>query len=227
MNHAEVHVRSNLNGVYPTCACGCGNSTLFYSENDAFAKYYGHHEKVEKFQERQVESQKVYETSGSFLLICPLCDFKCKQKPKFEKHLLDVHNVIDVQSFYDEFFLKSSRPTCRCGCGQNVKWWGWEQGYPTPYVRGHNARDFTAFSDPKVTKASAIKRSEGYQSGKYSVWNDGLTKEMKINKIRAKNFLSFGEEGISIDFSKYGNIVLIKGQNLDVSPNSSNEVSTR
>jgi DNA repair exonuclease SbcCD ATPase subunit len=45
---------------------------------------------------------------------------------------------------------------------------------------------------------------------------------MKINKIRAKNFLSFGEEGISIDFSKYGNIVLIKGQNLDVSPNSSN-----
>lgn len=177
MNHAEVHVRSNLNGVYPTCACGCGNSTLFYSENDAFAKYHGHHEKVEKFQERQVESQKVYESSGSFLLICPLCDFKCKQKPKFEKHLLDVHNVSDVQSFYDEYFLKSSRPTCKCGCCQTVKWWGWEQGYPSPYVRGHNARDFTVFSDPEVAKASAIKRSEGYQSGKYSVWNDGLTKE--------------------------------------------------
>lgn len=45
---------------------------------------------------------------------------------------------------------------------------------------------------------------------------------MKIKKIRAKNFLSIGNEGIEIDFTKYGNIVLIKGQNLDVSPNSSN-----
>jgi DNA repair exonuclease SbcCD ATPase subunit len=45
---------------------------------------------------------------------------------------------------------------------------------------------------------------------------------MKIQKVRAKNFLSIGNEGIEIDFAKYGNIVLIKGQNLDISPNSSN-----
>ena len=215
MNHAEVHVRSNLNGVYPTCACGCGNSTLFYSENDAFAKYHGHHEKVEKFQERQIESQKVYESTGSFLMICPLCDFKCKQKPKFEKHLLDVHNVIDVQSFYDEYFLKSSRPTCKCGCGQDVKWWGWEQGYPAPYVRGHNARDFTMFSDPEVAKASAIKRSEGYQSGKYSVWNDGLTKETSptilsgsikagetLHKMHNKGEIVIWSKGLSVETSE-------------------------
>lgn len=45
---------------------------------------------------------------------------------------------------------------------------------------------------------------------------------MKIRKIRAKNFLSFGEDGIEIDFEKLNNIVLIKGQNLDIGPNSSN-----
>jgi DNA repair exonuclease SbcCD ATPase subunit len=45
---------------------------------------------------------------------------------------------------------------------------------------------------------------------------------MKIKKVRAKNFLSIGNDWIEIDFAKYGNIILIKGQNLDISPNSSN-----
>lgn len=40
----------------------------------------------------------------------------------------------------------------------------------------------------------------------------------KINfkYAKAKNFLCFGEEGIEIDFTSYGNIVCIKGKNLDV-----------
>jgi DNA repair exonuclease SbcCD ATPase subunit len=45
---------------------------------------------------------------------------------------------------------------------------------------------------------------------------------MKIKMVKAKNFLSFGEEGMEIDFTKLGNIVVIKGQNLDISPQSSN-----
>jgi DNA repair exonuclease SbcCD ATPase subunit len=45
---------------------------------------------------------------------------------------------------------------------------------------------------------------------------------MKIKSIKAKNFLSFGSEGIEIDFTKLSNIVVIKGQNLDISPQSSN-----
>ena len=45
---------------------------------------------------------------------------------------------------------------------------------------------------------------------------------MKIKKIKAKNFLCFGEPGIELDFEKLGNIVLIKGQNLDIGNNSDN-----
>lgn len=40
--------------------------------------------------------------------------------------------------------------------------------------------------------------------------------------LKAKCFLSIGEEGVHLEFNKLGNIVLIKGQNLDVGNQSSN-----
>ena len=39
--------------------------------------------------------------------------------------------------------------------------------------------------------------------------------EFKIKKIKAKNFLCFGEEGIEVDFETKGNIILLQGRNLD------------
>lgn len=44
---------------------------------------------------------------------------------------------------------------------------------------------------------------------------------LQIKYIRAKNFLSIGEP-IEVDFTKYGNIVTIKGENRDQGPNASN-----
>ena len=39
----------------------------------------------------------------------------------------------------------------------------------------------------------------------------------KINfkRIAAKNFLCFGDDGIELNFANYGNIILVKGVNLD------------
>lgn len=45
---------------------------------------------------------------------------------------------------------------------------------------------------------------------------------MKIKYVKAKNFLSIGDEGIEINFDNYGNIVVVKGFNLDVHPQGSN-----
>lgn len=41
-------------------------------------------------------------------------------------------------------------------------------------------------------------------------------RNLKFKYAKAKNFLCFGEEGIEVNFEQYGNIVCIKGQNLDV-----------
>lgn len=45
---------------------------------------------------------------------------------------------------------------------------------------------------------------------------------MKLKYFKAKNFLSIGEEPIEIDFTKLGNIVNIRGQNLDSGVGASN-----
>jgi hypothetical protein len=57
-----------------------------------------------------------------------------------------------------------------------VKWYGWLKGF-SKYVRGHNAVVDTCWHNPEFHKIAAEKRHEGYESGKYQVWNKGLTKE--------------------------------------------------
>jgi len=51
-------------------------------------------------------------------------------------------------------------------------------------------------------------------------------KSLKIKSIKASNFLSFGEQGIEINFESLGNIVLIKGKNLDYAGDSKNKNSS-
>lgn len=41
-------------------------------------------------------------------------------------------------------------------------------------------------------------------------------RNLKFKSAKAENFLCFGEKGISINFESYGNIVCVKGKNLDV-----------
>lgn len=41
-------------------------------------------------------------------------------------------------------------------------------------------------------------------------------RKLQFKSIKAKNILCFGEDGVNIDFSSYGNIVQIKGVNLDM-----------
>lgn len=46
---------------------------------------------------------------------------------------------------------------------------------------------------------------------------------IKIKYISAKNFLCFGPDGIEINFDHYGNIVLVRGDNLDIDPDNEEE----
>lgn len=50
-------------------------------------------------------------------------------------------------------------------------------------------------------------------------------RKMEFKKIKAQNFLCFGEKGIEIDFQQYNSIVVITGKNNDIKDaefNSSN-----
>lgn len=40
--------------------------------------------------------------------------------------------------------------------------------------------------------------------------------DLKFNFVAAQNFLCFGTEGVEVDLTEYGNIILIRGENMDV-----------
>jgi hypothetical protein len=112
---------------------------------------------------------------------CPLCDFSSKIEKKLFTHLSTTHNI-DAELAYIKYKKNGVKVTCRCGCGKVPKWYGWKKGH-SKYYRGHNARDYTTFTDKTAMKQAVSKRKSGYESGKYKVWNKGLSKN-NSEKVR-------------------------------------------
>lgn len=110
-------------------------------------------------------------------LKCPQCDKDFGQEKRFIQHLKDEHDIIGDEQHYIKVQLNSIAPLCACGCGCSVKWNGWKKGYQSKYIRGHNAANDSIYNDPKFQKRALAKRKKGYEEGKYSSWNKGLTKE--------------------------------------------------
>lgn len=110
---------------------------------------------------------------------CPLCDeFTSRQEPKFYRHLLEAHNITDVEELYARLLcVGGAKQTCACGCGSTVKWAGWKMGYTSKFIRGHNASLDSVYLDKERRAEFVKKRVEGYRSGRLKVWNDGLTSE--------------------------------------------------
>lgn len=109
------------------------------------------------------------------IFTCPLCsDYEGGQEIAFNRHLASVHGT-DVQTLYLD--LKRAENitvynTCRCGCGQPTKWYGWHLGY-SEYLRGHNATVDTIFTHKEFIDRETKRKIEAALPS----WNKGLTKE--------------------------------------------------
>jgi len=109
------------------------------------------------------------------------CDQDFGQEKPFVIHLENIHGILqgeEQMTLYMKLNDVEIRPTCQCSpeCDKQIAWLGWKKGFSgSRYARGHNAVIDTCFRTK--AKEFAKKREEGYRSGKYKVWNDGLTKE--------------------------------------------------
>lgn len=121
---------------------------------------------------------------------CFFCDFTSKQEPNFIRHLQIVHNVRATQDLYDQRVLKADRPTCGCGCGESVLWNGWKHGYAR-FIRGHNAKVDTCFSDPETIEKMVAKRLEGYKTGRLVAPGKGQT--AKNSEKKRQTNIKIGE----------------------------------
>lgn len=129
---------------------------------------------------------------------CPKCEASFGQEVKFISHLATVHEIKDPELFYIEIFLSGKKKTCSCssGCEAVIPWAGWKKGYTSKYVRGHNARVDSVYKNPERQAEFAKKRHEGHSSGRYAIWNKGLSKEtderVKTQSARISSSLNAG-----------------------------------
>lgn len=108
-------------------------------------------------------------------LNCPIagCGFSSRQEKKLIDHVSSSHDL-DPEALYIDHVLAGAAPVCGCGCGSKPAWLGWKAGH-SKLLRGHNARIYTAFSNPEIIKKCVISRIEGHQDGRHQPWNTGLS----------------------------------------------------
>lgn len=123
---------------------------------------------------------------------CPLCSFTSKQEPRFYEHLSNAHDITNYEQLYIDNKLSGIKPTCECSseCLAPLKWFGWNKGYRSKFVRGHNAKVYSAFSNKEVIQKSVQKRKDKFLTGEYSVWNSGLTKNTDERILKASKKIS-------------------------------------
>jgi len=126
------------------------------------------------------------------MFICQRCSKEVESYDYLRKHVSRVHKIHSSE-FYVEYYLNGVWPTCKCGCGERVKW---RTEMPTKfmeYVAGHNSRTSNPMqgkthSNETKHKISKIAK-DGYESGKRVVWAEGLSidTDIRLQSAAKKN----------------------------------------
>jgi len=105
---------------------------------------------------------------------CKLCERNFDNYESLRKHNGRIHKI-KSEDFYIEFYLNGIHATCKCGCGEKVKFTG--HGFKE-YKVGHIAKikNNWGHNQKAIDKSSKTRRLQ-YANGERKVWNDGLTKE--------------------------------------------------
>ena len=113
---------------------------------------------------------------------CPLCKSSIRGSKELNKHISNQHNV-DPETAFIKTYLDGVTPTCACGCGQTLKWYGWNEGFSHKFARGHNpvwSTGQTKETNESLMKG-AKKRSKTvkgqFAAGTRLPWSRGLSKE--------------------------------------------------
>lgn len=127
--------------------------------------------------------------------------FKCTDKDcekgydnilSLSLHYRKIHKLPSKQLYVD-YNCSGIEPTCKCGCGEEVKFLGIKAGF-RDYRRGHKSRivnPHTHRTKEAFEKLSKT-RIQKFQDGQLSIWNKGLKKEdheslVKQGKIFSEN----------------------------------------
>ena len=107
---------------------------------------------------------------------CTRCGKEFENYDQLRRHVGRLHKV-DSHAFYVEHHLNGVWPTCKCGCGEKVKWDAENKKF-RDYAQGHQSRVSNNWgNNPYALKRSLETRRNRFASGELTTWNAGLTKE--------------------------------------------------
>ena len=107
---------------------------------------------------------------------CIRCGKEFKDYDQLRRHTSRTHKVESL-TFYVERNLNGEWPTCKCGCGEKMKWDAENKKF-RDYAHGHCARIKNNWGhNPKVIEKSVETRRKLFASGELTTWNSGLTRE--------------------------------------------------
>lgn len=109
------------------------------------------------------------------------CGYKHYRSKKFLEHLRNEHGHQSLEEAYVCFYHSGIRPTCKCGCGFETRFAGWNFGF-AKFKNGHNANIYAVCSLEEALAISENRRQK--LVGKVG-WSKGLTKESSESIARA------------------------------------------
>jgi hypothetical protein len=90
-------------------------------------------------------------------------------------HWRKVHGR-SAEDLYVTLFCGGVRPTCKCGCGGTVAFFGVHKGFGE-WIRGHVSRVKNNWGHNDSAREKSLETRRGmFESGELTTWNAGLTK---------------------------------------------------
>jgi uncharacterized C2H2 Zn-finger protein len=113
---------------------------------------------------------------------CPICEFTCGRKKKFNDHLIKTHTFSSIEDAYIQIYLNGVVPICQCNiCTITPTFISWSKGF-RKFITGHNGNIYTSYNIDKANEIS--KRRSKALIGRVG-WSKGLTKETNTSIKKA------------------------------------------
>jgi G:T-mismatch repair DNA endonuclease (very short patch repair protein) len=106
---------------------------------------------------------------------CEICEKSYESLWGLSNHRSKKHDIRPKET-YIKYILNNNKPTCKCGCGEEPKFLGINEGF-RDFIRGHSSKINNNWGhNPQAQKKSKETQKKMYDSGEIVIWNKGLTK---------------------------------------------------
>lgn len=130
-------------------------------------------------------------------MICKNCQIEFESIDSLRRHNSRVHKI-SSKEFYIEYVLSGITPTCKCGCGEGVKFLDSGRGF-SEFKWGHASRIHNNWGhNPEAVKKSHTTQKILYNTGVLTVWNKGLTVDDPRVRDNIDKVMANPDRGVNI-----------------------------